>query len=210
MQMTLSPDTVVVPPLGGAAAAPSDTMVEHLPPIAHLTPAERVARGKSARLEVPLASHAVSADDDMRPDPVDILIQQGNDRVTELLPIRYGRMLASPFAFYRGAAAVMAADLAAHPPAGCVPSCAATPTWPTSGSTPPPSGGWCSTSTTSTKRCPARSNGTSNGSPRASASPAKPTATTDASDVPLSAPPSVPTVRPSVTSPGRATSPSGT
>jgi uncharacterized protein (DUF2252 family) len=118
MPMTLSPDTVVVPPLGGAPDAPSDTIVEHRPPIAHLTPAERVARGKAARLEVPLASHAVSTDDGMRRDPVDILVQQGNDRVTDLLPIRYGRMLASPFAFYRGSAAVMAADLAGTPTSG--------------------------------------------------------------------------------------------
>ena len=118
MPKTLSPDTAVASSLGGDAATPSDTLVEHLPPITHLTPAERVARGKAARLEVPLASHAVSADDGMRRDPVDILIQQGDDRVTELLPIRYGRMLASPFTFYRGAAAVMAADLAGTPTSG--------------------------------------------------------------------------------------------
>ncbi|MEO3978281.1 DUF2252 domain-containing protein [Streptomyces sp. CAU 1734] len=77
------------------------------------TPAERASRGKAARRAVPRSSHgawAVSAD---RPDPVETLTRQGIDRVPELLPIRHGRMAASPFAFLRGAAGVMAADLAA-------------------------------------------------------------------------------------------------
>ncbi len=53
-----------------------------------------------------------------RPDPVAVLERQGRDRLPELLPIRYGRMAASPFAFLRGSAAVMAADLASQPHTG--------------------------------------------------------------------------------------------
>jgi uncharacterized protein (DUF2252 family) len=92
---------------GGAAPARTGRKV------AHLTPAERSARGKAARNEVPRSSHGrwVPAED--RPDPIALLEQQGASRVPELVPIRYGRMLVSPFAFYRGAALIMAADLAA-------------------------------------------------------------------------------------------------
>jgi len=115
MTVTVTPGAAPVRSLHEDADTPSDITIDHRP---HLTPVERVTRGKVARLKVPLACHADSADDGPRPDPVDILIQQGNDRVTELLPIRYGRMLASPFAFYRGAAAVMAADLARTPASG--------------------------------------------------------------------------------------------
>jgi len=75
--------------------------------------AERVTAGRDARDAVPRSSHAemgVSAR-----DPVEILGRQDESRVPELVPLRYGRMLASPFAFFRGAAAVMAADLAQTP-----------------------------------------------------------------------------------------------
>ncbi len=80
--------------------------------VTHLTPAERVARGRAARTEVPRSSHAVFAPGAQRPDPVELLERQARSRVPELVPIRYGRMLSSPFAFYRGAALGMAADLA--------------------------------------------------------------------------------------------------
>ncbi len=78
----------------------------------------RVAAGKQARAAAPLEDHAVFAPTDLRADPVELLGRQGPARVPELLPIRYGRMVSSPFAFYRGAALVMAADLAATPSSG--------------------------------------------------------------------------------------------
>ncbi|HEY6794368.1 MAG TPA: DUF2252 domain-containing protein [Kineosporiaceae bacterium] len=67
---------------------------------------------------MPLARHAEFDVPTDRTDPVDLLIAQGSSRLPELLPVRYGRMLVSPFAFYRGAANVMAADLAATPVSG--------------------------------------------------------------------------------------------
>ncbi len=75
------------------------------------------ARGKAARATVPRSAHAGWEAPPGR-DPVAILEGQAPQRVPELVPIRYGRMLESPFAFYRGAAAVMAADLAATPTTG--------------------------------------------------------------------------------------------
>ncbi|WP_328428008.1 DUF2252 domain-containing protein [Streptomyces sp. NBC_00443] len=78
-----------------------------------LTPAERSALGKEARSQVPRSEHAVFAPDGQRPDPIDIIERQSADRVPELVPVRYGRMLESPFRFYRGAAAIMASDLGA-------------------------------------------------------------------------------------------------
>ncbi len=86
--------------------------------VPHLTVAERVARGRAARAEVPRASHAEYAPAEHRADPVDLLESQAESRVPELVPIRYGRMLVSPFTFYRGAALLMAADLAATPHSG--------------------------------------------------------------------------------------------
>ena len=87
-------------------------------PVPHLSVGERVARGKAARSEVPRSRHAEFAPAAHRPDPVDLLQSQAESRVPELVPIRYGRMLVSPFTFYRGAALVMAADLAASPHSG--------------------------------------------------------------------------------------------
>jgi uncharacterized protein (DUF2252 family) len=86
--------------------------------IPHLTVAERAARGKAARAEVPRSSHAGFQPSADRPDPVVLLQQQAERRDPELVPIRYGRMLVSPFAFYRGGALIMAADLAATPTSG--------------------------------------------------------------------------------------------
>ena len=82
------------------------------------TRSERVARGKGARKRAPRSSHAFYEPAADRPDPVDLLEQQAAQRAPELIPIRYGRMLASPFAFYRGGAAIMASDLAATPVSG--------------------------------------------------------------------------------------------
>jgi uncharacterized protein (DUF2252 family) len=74
--------------------------------------------GRSARSETPRSSHASWDPPANRVDPVVILRKQARRRVPELVPIRHGRMLASPFAFFRGAAAVMAADLAGTPVTG--------------------------------------------------------------------------------------------
>jgi uncharacterized protein (DUF2252 family) len=80
----------------------------------HPSPERRAASGKSARAKAPLEAHA-----EFRPatsrDPVALLLGQAKTRVPELVPIRHGRMLVSPFAFYRGAALVMAADLHTTP-----------------------------------------------------------------------------------------------
>jgi uncharacterized protein (DUF2252 family) len=80
--------------------------------IPHGTVAERVAAGKTARKQVPRSSHAEFAPSPARRSVLEVLEEQGRTRVQELLPIRYGRMASSPFAFFRGAAAVMAMDLA--------------------------------------------------------------------------------------------------
>jgi len=74
--------------------------------------------GRAARSETPRSSHASWDPPAHRVDPVVILRKQARRRVPELVPIRHGRMLASPFAFFRGAAAVMAADLASTPVTG--------------------------------------------------------------------------------------------
>ncbi len=81
-----------------------------------MTPDDRVASGKDARQRTTRESHA-----DFHPgprDPVELLEQQAANRVPDLVPIRYGRMLSSPFAFYRGAALVMASDLSTTPSSG--------------------------------------------------------------------------------------------
>ena len=80
-------------------------------PSTALTTEERLALGRAARAKTPreaLSELRLSPD---RPDPIAILEKQAETRLQELLPIRYGRMQASPFAFYRGAAAIMATDL---------------------------------------------------------------------------------------------------
>jgi uncharacterized protein (DUF2252 family) len=79
---------------------------------------ERAAAGKAARSEVRRSSHAAWEPAADRADPVATLERQASSRVPELVPIRYGRMSASPFAFFRGAAAVMSADLATTPVSG--------------------------------------------------------------------------------------------
>ncbi len=86
--------------------------------VPHFTPAERVARGKAARGELPRSAHAAWEPGPGRRDPVDLLEEQAQTRLPELGPIRYGRMLVSPFTFFRGAAYLMAADLADGPRTG--------------------------------------------------------------------------------------------
>src|SRR5450631_3933386 len=85
--------------------------------VEHLSRADRVARGKDARAVAPLESCAVLGPGRSR-EPVGLLLGQAESRVPELMPIRHGRMLVSPFTFYRGAALPMAADLATTPAAG--------------------------------------------------------------------------------------------
>jgi uncharacterized protein (DUF2252 family) len=87
------------------------------PVVPHFTASERAARGRSAREECPRSSHAGFDLADGR-DPVAILEAQAPSRIPDLVPLRYGRMLVSPFTFYRGAAAIMAHDLASTPRAG--------------------------------------------------------------------------------------------
>src|SRR5262249_21197488 len=82
------------------------------------SPAERAAGGKAARAAVPRESHAAFEPAPDRPDPVALLEEQGRSRIPELVPLRYGRMLASPFSYFRGAALPMAADLATTPDSG--------------------------------------------------------------------------------------------
>ncbi len=86
--------------------------------VVRLTPAERAQRGKTARAEVPRDSHAVFDPPPDRPDPIALLEEQGKSRVPELVPVRYGRMMVSPFTFFRGAALPMASDLAGTPVSG--------------------------------------------------------------------------------------------
>jgi uncharacterized protein (DUF2252 family) len=92
-----------------------DPSVERAPAPGHLSTEERMALGKAARTSAPRASHAVWQASATRPDPVTLLESQAKSRVPELVPIRYGRMLVSPFTFYRGAALIMASDLATTP-----------------------------------------------------------------------------------------------
>src|SRR4051794_28145831 len=108
--------TTVVPDNG----APPDAGLARRPRrpngrVEHLSKPERVARGKAARAEVPRSAHAAWEPPTGGRDPIAVLEQQAQTRVPELVPIRHGRMLVSPFTFYRGAAGIMAADLAGAP-----------------------------------------------------------------------------------------------
>jgi len=100
---------------GGAETSPRQSTARR---VEHFTPAERGARGKAARAEVPRSSHGEWEPPGHRPDPVALLMEQAETRVPELVPIRHGRMLVSPFTFYRGAAYLMASDLAGGPRTG--------------------------------------------------------------------------------------------
>jgi uncharacterized protein (DUF2252 family) len=86
--------------------------------LAHLSPAERAARGADARAAVPRETHATFDPGPSRPDPIALLAEQATSRVPELVPVRWGRMMVSPFTYYRGAALPMASDLATTPVSG--------------------------------------------------------------------------------------------
>ncbi len=90
--------------------------VETMPNTA--TRAERYAAGKALRSKAPRTSHGEWASASDRPDPISLLEEENRTRVPELVPIRYGRMSLSPFAFLRGSAGVMASDLAKTPVSG--------------------------------------------------------------------------------------------
>jgi uncharacterized protein (DUF2252 family) len=79
---------------------------------------ERGRRGAEAAERAPRSSHAVWEQSGDRPDPVELLVEQNRTRETDLVPVRHGRMMVSPFTFYRGAAKIMASDLAGTPTAG--------------------------------------------------------------------------------------------
>src|SRR3984885_14242436 len=108
--------TTTTPGKRSLASGPSST--PDATPVPHLSVSERVARGKAARAEVPRSSHARFEPSGDRSNPVELLERQAETRVPELVPIRYGRMLVSPFTFYRGAAKIMAHDLGATPRSG--------------------------------------------------------------------------------------------
>jgi uncharacterized protein (DUF2252 family) len=110
-------DSAARRPVSGASSNPGAATSPHL------SVSERVARGKAARADVPRSSHAIFEPSRERADPLELLERQAETRVPELVPIRYGRMLVSPFTFYRGAAAIMAHDLAPTPRSGLVAQC---------------------------------------------------------------------------------------
>jgi uncharacterized protein (DUF2252 family) len=100
------------------ATQPEASANDALEPVAHPSSAERQASGETARKKVPFEQHATWKPPPDRADPVELLEEQAKARVPELVPIRYGRMLTSPFAFYRGGALIMASDLASTPRSG--------------------------------------------------------------------------------------------
>ena len=130
-----------------------------------LSRADRVARGRtpgrrrhwSRTRSCPAAER----------DPVGLLLGQAKTRVPELVPVRHGRMLVSPFTFYRGAALPMAADLATTAASGLRVQLSATPTCRTSARSPRRSVKLVFDVNDSTRPCPARSSGMSSGWPRA-------------------------------------------
>ena len=95
---------------GGPSTSPTSAALGPFP--------ERVERGKAARASAPRSGNALWEPAANRADPIAVLEEQALTRVPGLIPIRHARMLASPFAFYRGAAAIMAGDLAGTPDSG--------------------------------------------------------------------------------------------
>ena len=106
--------------MAGLTAAPKRTVGRYQldTEAGRLAPADRVARGKAARADVPRDQHARFDPGSGRPDPIGLLEEQARSRVPELVPVRWGRMLVSPFTSSRGAALPMASDLATTPVSG--------------------------------------------------------------------------------------------
>jgi hypothetical protein len=148
-----------------ASGEPSTRILDQLEPatewssrpeaVSYFTPAERAARGKAARAELPRSAHAAWEPAPSRRDPIDLLEQQAQTRLPELGSIRYWRMLVSPFAFFRGGAYLMAADLADGPRTGLQAQLCGDAHLSNFGI-----GGWFSASTISTRRCRGLSSGT--------------------------------------------------
>src|ERR671920_2657884 len=107
--MKVEQDPTLSPGASGATTDPAAASSSH---------GQGNERGRAARRAVPRGSHAEWAPAPDRPDPVDLLEAQTKDRLPDLVPIRYARMMASPFAFMRGSAIVMANDLASTPHVG--------------------------------------------------------------------------------------------
>jgi uncharacterized protein (DUF2252 family) len=115
VSISAAPGGLLVPDQGREPAAVSQESARQR---RHQTAQEREARGRGARAAAPRSSHAAWEPGADRPDPVALLEEQSAGRVPELVPVRYGRMLISPFTFYRGGALIMAADLAGTPRSG--------------------------------------------------------------------------------------------
>ena len=97
---------------------------------------QRRVAGRALRQRVPRSAHAAFEPAPDRPDPIATLDASNRGRIPSLIPVRFGRMLPSPFAFLRGAAPIMANDLAASPAAGVRVQACGEPTSPTSGCSP--------------------------------------------------------------------------
>jgi hypothetical protein len=110
----------------------------------HLSPRERASRGLAARTTVPPGEHAELMLPADRPHPVAVMEEQAVSRVPELVPVRHGRMMVSPFTFYRGAAKIMAADLKTHRRPVLTCNCVVTLICRISGCSPPRNDGCCS------------------------------------------------------------------
>jgi len=157
-----------------------------------LTPAEH---GKSLRKQTPRAKHSEWEPDAQRPDPLAVLKAQGAERVEHLVPIRYGRMLASAGAFYRGGAAIMAWDLSRTPSSGLRVQCCGDAHLLNFGLYASLDRRMVFDLNDFDETLPARSNGTSNGSSPASPSPRATTAATRRSLMPPRSPPPTATAR---------------
>jgi len=114
----LQPQRDAVNHAGATAAARPSRRYELDTSLSQLSPAERAAKGRQLRTAVPRTSQAAFEPAAQRPDPVGMLAESSAGRVPELVPIRYGRMLASPFSYFRGAALQMAYDLSGTPVTG--------------------------------------------------------------------------------------------
>jgi hypothetical protein len=114
-EQSMLPQETDSKPQGTDADQPNEAVARIMP---HLTVQERADLGKVARQNCPRSVHAAWNPSDDRRDPIDLLEAQAATRIPELVPIRYKRMLVSPFAFYRGAAVIMASDLSTMPHTG--------------------------------------------------------------------------------------------
>lgn len=111
-------------PVGRTSKRSEQPTGKSLSPLAkHPSRAERLAQGKRLRDGCPRSSHAAWKPPADRPDPVAVVLKAEKGRLPELLPLRHGRMVASPFAFYRGSALAMATDLSGTPVSGIRAQC---------------------------------------------------------------------------------------